>query len=333
MSWGNARGSVKGYAKGNAPRGGGGSDWGAWGGSRLRAAAAASAAQLPVAGAVAFTLSIDDDSYGAGGPALGLACFLLFGPLLLPVVGLLHSAALTLPASWLGRTIAARLGRAPAVNREWAWSLVCLLPAGAAWAACLAALGTSFAGPALWIAASGVLPVLNTAYCRRREERLGRPLRKVWLLSGLASLGLSVTVIGAALVGTATGLIKEYEPPQLSVEQLSGVWRGERDEGAVLRLREGGGAELDSIPYEGGTGSSYDSSGARERRPRCDGTGTWTVGNAPYGGRPAVVLEAEGCGGHEQTWTVGGTESRPELFVLFGDPDSQDIEKLVREGG
>ncbi|AZM53869.1 hypothetical protein DMA15_15870 [Streptomyces sp. WAC 01529] len=275
---------------------------------------------------VALLLTLDDDNYGAGGPALGLACAVLFAPLLLPVVGLLHSAAVTLPADRLGRLAAARLGRGP----QWAWSLACLLPVGAAWAGCFAALGVPFSGPALWIAASGVLPALNIAYCRRRAERLGRPLRKVWILSGLASLGACALLFATALVGTATGLIKEYEPPRLSVEQFTGVWRG--DGGASLRLYGSGRAVFDGLPYEGGTGSSYDT----ERLARCDGGGTWTVGSAPYGDRPAVVLEAEaeagGCGdGDAQAWTVGGTEARPELFVLLGHPDSPDIVRLARD--
>ncbi|UFQ16310.1 MULTISPECIES: hypothetical protein [Streptomyces] len=302
---------------------------GAWSDSRMRAAGAACAAQLPVAGIVAFTLTLGDDDYGAtGGGAIGLVCFLLFGPFLLPVVGLLHAAVLTLPAAWLGRLGAARLGRGP----EWAWPLACLLPVGAAWAACFAALGAPFVQTALWSAASGVLPVLHVAYCRRREERLGRPLRKVWTLSGLTSLGLCVAVLGGAVAATATGLIKEYEPPRLSVEQLTGTWRGEDDESVVLRLRADGRAVLDGTPFERvGTdaGGWYDSELAR-----CHATGTWRVDRDRdrFPRRPAVAVDAKGCG-DRQLWTVGGTEARPELFVSFGDPDSPDIEVLVRRRG
>ncbi|MFH8562886.1 hypothetical protein [Streptomyces sp. NPDC017988] len=300
---------------------------GTWSDVRMRAAGAACAAQLPVAGMVAFTLTLDDDSRGTGGgPALGLACLFVFGPLLLPVVGLLHSAVLTLPAVGLGRLGAARLGRGP----EWAWSLACLLPVGAAWAACFAVLGAPFVGPALWIAASGILPALHVTYCRRREERLGRPLRKVWILSGLTSLGVCVAVFGGAVVGTATGLIKEYEPPRLTAEQLTGTWSGEDDESVVLRLRKDGRAVLDGTPFERfvtEAGGSYDGEPAR-----CHATGTWTVGRDRYERRPAVAVDAKGCG-DSQLWTVGGTKARPELFVSFGDPDSPDIEVLVRRRG
>ncbi|MFF8645198.1 hypothetical protein [Streptomyces sp. NPDC015345] len=308
---------------------------GTWSDVRMRAAGAACAAQLPVAGMVAFTLTLDDDSRGTGGgPALGLACLFVFGPLLLPVVGLLHSAVLTLPAVGLGRLGAARLGRGP----EWAWSLACLLPVGAAWAACFAVLGAPFVGPALWIAAGGILPALHVAYCRRREERLGRPLRKVWILSGLTSLGVCVAVFGGAVVGTATGLIKEYEPPELTAAQLAGTWRGGDDE--RLRLGADGRAVVTGLPYESShayeMGDAYeesDASGGSDRLARCDSTGTWRVGEARYEDRPAVVIAVEGCGSDSQTWTIGGTAAEPELFVLFGDPDSPDIEVLVRRRG
>lgn len=280
-----------------------------WGDANMRAAGAACAAQLPVAGAVAFVLSLDDDTYGAaGGPAIGLACVVLFAPLLLPLLGLLHSAVLTLPACRLGRRAAATRwgrGRGP----EWAWSLGCLLPVGAAWAAPFAALGAPFAALALWIAASGVVPALNVAYCRRREERLGRPLRKVWILSGLASLGLCATIVGAAVVATLTGFIKEYEPPRPTTGQLAGVWRGEGGE-AELRLYGSGRAELRG----------------------CAADAAWKVGVDTVLHRPAVLLEGRGaeCGA-SPAWIIGGTQDDLELFVTSGDPDSPDV-KILRRG-
>ncbi|MEU4795306.1 hypothetical protein [Streptomyces sp. NPDC023327] len=313
MKWGNAGGGTKKAG----PEG-------TWSGIRLRAASAACAAQLPVAGVVAFTLTLDDDARGAGGPAFGLACALLLGPFMLPVLGLLHAAVLTLPAVGLGRLAAARLRRGP----EWAWSLLCLLPVAAVWGLLFAVLGATFVAPVLWCAASGVLPVLNIAYCLRREKRLGRPLRKVWILSGLASLGLCAAVFGAAVLATLTGVLKEYEPPRLSAAQLAGTWRGEDDESVVLRLRGDGRAVLDGTPFEREPGDAYDGSGLS----RCHATGTWTLGDALYERRPAVAVETDACGG-DQRWTVGGTEERPELFVALGDPDSPDIEVLVRRRG
>ncbi|MEU1330096.1 hypothetical protein [Streptomyces sp. NPDC005865] len=287
-----------------------------WGDVEMRAAGAASAAQIPVAGLVSFivTLGQDDHEVG-GGPDFGLACAILFAPLLLPVLGVVHSGVLTLPAVWLGRRAAAVCGRGP----EWAWSVGCLVPVGVAWAGFFAALGAPFAGPAGWITASGVVPALNVAYCRRREERLGRPLRKVWILSGLVSLALCATVFGAAVVATETGLLKEYEPPRLAPEQVAGAWRDE-DGKVRFRLHENGRADV----------------------PSCgDATGTWalTLG-ADSPARPvldvdagplAADADAEGCES-PRTWTVGGTEDDPELFVNLGSMDDPDIETLHRGG-
>ncbi|MFD4631289.1 hypothetical protein ACFVYR_18820 [Streptomyces sp. NPDC058284] len=286
-----------------------------WSDGDMRAAAAACAAQLPVAGLLAFVLTLGDDDYGVGGPALGLACVILFAPLLLPVLGLVHSAVLTLPAVELGRRVAALCGRGPEQGREleleweweWAWSVGGLLPVGAAWAGFFALLGAPFAGPALWIAVSGVVPALNITYCRRRRRRLGRPLRKVWIMSGLISAGVTATALGLAVAATVTGLIKEYEPPRVDPEQVAGAWRSEDDGGVRFRLYADGRAEPVSCHGAGGT---------------------WTMGTDDSLARPTVVVSD--CHAR-QAWLVGGTADDPELFVNSGSMDSPDIEILRRE--
>lgn len=172
-----------------------------WDYGTARAAAAACAAQLPVAGLVAFLLTADRADDGSdGGPAFGLVLGLPLAPLVLPALGLLHSAVLTLPAVWLGRR-----GRALCDRRgaEPVWSLGCLLPVGAGWAGLFAPLGAPFVGTVLWCAASGVAPALYVAYSRRREQRLGRPLRKVWLGSAIVSFGLCVLVVLGASVSVS----------------------------------------------------------------------------------------------------------------------------------
>ncbi|MEU5583270.1 hypothetical protein ABZ791_37605 [Streptomyces huasconensis] len=35
-------------------------------------------------------------------------------------------------------------------------------------------------------------------------------------------------------------------------------------------------------------------------------------------------------GGQEAYWTIGGTELKPELFVLFGDPDAAELRITTR---
>ncbi|MEU6820402.1 hypothetical protein ABZ921_07220 [Streptomyces atriruber] len=184
-----------------------------WDYGTARAAASACAAQLPVAGLVAFLLTVDQADGGSdGGSAFGLACGFPFAVLVLPVLGMLHSAVLTLPAVWLGRRgCGSGGGRGSGDGRgfgggrgpEWGWSLGCLLPVGGVWAGVLAVLGAPFGWALLWCAASGVVPALNVAYSRRREQRLGRPLRKVWLVAAVVSFGVCVLVVLGALVSAA----------------------------------------------------------------------------------------------------------------------------------
>ncbi|WP_369218065.1 hypothetical protein [Streptomyces flavofungini] len=293
-------------------------------GGRVRAAAAAAAAQLPAAALLAYALTSSRDDYGAGGsPAFGMACCVLFAPLVFPVIGMAHAALLDLPAAALGHLAATRLGRGP----EWAWSLAWLLPAGGAWAALCAALGAPFAASALWIVGSGVLPVLNVAYCARRAERLGRPLRKVWIISGLASVPLALAVFGIAVLATATGLIEDYEPPKLGPGQLAGAWRDA--DGGEERFR----LDADGRAWIAG----------------CRTTGGWAVGFDEVLARPSVVIAPEGkadAGAYTdedgdgdgegggcrtpQAWLTGGTADDPELFVTEGDPDAPDVIVLRR---
>lgn len=304
-----------------------------WGDVDMRAAGAASAAQIPVAGLVSFIVTLGQDDHGVGGgPDSGLACAILFAPLLLPVLGMVHSAVLTLPAIWLGRRARAACGRGP----EWAWSVGCLVPVGVAWAGFFAALGAPFAGLAWWITVSGVVPALNVAYCRRREERLGRPLRKVWILAGLVSLALNATVFGAAVVATETGLIEEYEPPHLTPAQVAGAWRD--DDGELrFRLSENGRAELPSCADATGTWTLRVEDELRERPGLEVDTGKAPDADADINAdldaddRRLTDGDDDRCE-DAQIWTVGGTEDDPELFVNLGGMDDPDIEALHREG-
>ncbi|MEV0528454.1 hypothetical protein AB0I66_34025 [Streptomyces sp. NPDC050439] len=298
-------------------------------GKGMAAASAVCAAQLPAAGVVAFMLSLDDDTYGAAeGGAIGLACVVLFLPLLLPVLGLVHACVQVVPATLIGRAALRKAGRAP----EWAWVLGAQLVPGLGWGLLFVALGGPFVEPMLWGTSAGVLPALGLAYWEKRESAGPLRLRTIWFRSGVASMGLCVVLLLCAFLATETGLIKEYEPPRLSNEQLAGVWRDEDGGKAVLELRADGHAELAKVPMgaqeESGIFSPDDDLGGTEYAD-CEVTGTWTTGADDVNGRPTVHIEMDGCGG-SQTWMVGGTEDDPELFVTSGDPDSPEIEKLVK---
>lgn len=308
-----------------------------WDGAEVNLAAAVCAAQAAAAAALWWVGTFDDDDHGAGSggglAAVGLLCVLVFGPALLAALGALHAVAVTMPAASAARLVARRLP-----GPEGTWHLAFALLLGTLWAALAVALGglAPTGVPAPLIALSGVLPALAVARARRRERRTGRPPsgRRVWPRAALAALGACVLIAGAGAVGLSTGLIQAYEPPHLGAGRLAGVWRG--DHGAVLRLDPGGRARLTGVPAQ----PEFEDVTTREFT-RCDGTGTWFLDTGgrydPYadggtsGQRAGVVVRVAHCG-HDTYWTIGGTTGHPELFVLFGDPDSGDLRVLRRDG-
>ncbi|MER6674623.1 hypothetical protein [Streptomyces sp. NPDC000983] len=277
--------------------------------AELYAAAAVAAGQLPVVWLLWWLGELSGDSYGQGINSLGLVCVAVFVPLVLPVVGLLQALAQPLPAALLA-------SRVPGPRRAWHAALSALT--GVAWAGLATALwGWSFPHTAALFAALGVLPALA----------MGRPrrgFRGVWFRAGTVSLALFLLVGAGGALATAVGLIKEYEPPVLSAAQVAGVWRGA--DGALLRLDPDGTAELERTPTESGAG-------LRKPWVRCDGGGTWTLERAnrdPDQTRDGVALHPSGDCGRDTYWVIGGTESDPELFVLFGDPDAGELWILER---
>ncbi|MEU3781577.1 hypothetical protein [Streptomyces sp900129855] len=292
------------------------------------AAIAAGAAQLPAAFLLWWFHSLAADAYGRDyGGGFGLACLFLFAPVYLPVLGLLHAWTQTLPGVILADLALARL-RWP----RWGRHLLGVVLVGAGWAAVTGLLWDwPFLAVALVLAALGVLPVLAMAYTRRKTLRSTWSTWStggVWWWAGVGSVALFVLAFAGAELADATGLIEEYEPPELSAAKVAGVWRG--DDGAELRLLPGGRAELARMPAESEFGSDEDMA-------VCDGAGTWTYateGRYETRGQVVVRLSAgsgtgSGCG-DETTWRVSGTDRASELFVIFGDPDGGELRILKR---
>jgi hypothetical protein len=289
-----------------------------WGNRRLNEAAAVCAVQFPAIGLVWWISGQLGDDYDYGGAygvfaVFALACLLAVAPLVLPVLGLAHAVVQVLPAQTLARR-AARRTRGPV----WAWQLCFTAVLGAAWAAVAVLLWDwPFTITAPLFAALGVLPVLGLGWLRRRT----RGFWGVWLPSLFASVGLFLLTFLGGVLATVTGLVEEYEPPVLSAGQLTGVWRG--DEGAILHLRPDGRAELTALPTESESGDWY----AEPPFTVCDGTGSWALRRE---GRDGVVVRLDGGCGQETYWRIGGTETDPELFVPFGDPDAPDVRILTK---
>ncbi|KAF2779440.1 hypothetical protein [Streptomyces sp. OM5714] len=272
-----------------------------WSNGEWNVAAALCATQLPLVWLVWWLfVGAGQDDYGRGGGAFGVLCV----PLILPLLGVLHSSAQIMPAA----TAARLLPRGP----EWAWHVLMSALAGAGWAG----LGHMVWGWPLWdtlpwFAGAGILPVLFLAPLRRRAWG-GWSL---WIRS--AGICFALFVVGG--LGVAV-LADEYEPPALSDGQLVGDWHGEQ--GAVLRLAPGGRAELTRAPAQPGFGTHEDYT-------RCSGTGTWT--RELYGHRAGVLVRLRGECGEETHWTISGSGQHPELFALFGDPDAGELLILTRD--
>ncbi|MER6182507.1 hypothetical protein [Streptomyces sp. NPDC001652] len=292
----------------------------------VNAAAAVGAAQLPAALLIGYVGITTGDDYGGSASAYGLVCLFLLAPLWMPFLGLLHACAQTLPAAVLARLTVRRV-RGP----EWAWHLAWAAVLGLVWAGAVSVpAGLPFAATAAAFVALGILPVLGVAYFGRSGRSRGRAwgCAGTWILSAGVSFVLFMVVFGGAVLATETGIVEEYEPPQLSAGQLAGVWRGE--DGSVLRLHPGGRAELTALP----TVSEHDDWSADPPYTVCEGTGAWEPVRADKdddADRDGVGLRVDGGCGAPTLWTIGGTEREPELFVLFGDPDAGALRILTRD--
>ncbi|MFE5240913.1 MULTISPECIES: hypothetical protein [unclassified Streptomyces] len=251
------------------------------------------------------------DEYGRPPYApLGLLCVCVFGPPLLLFLGAVHTALMTMPSDLVAQALARR-----AKGALWQWRCAAPVVIGAAYAAALAAAGAPFLSCWAAITASAALPLLCVARFRRGEERRGRPYSLGEVLFRVLPAGLLLTVAVAVACGGAlhTGVIGDYAPPRPSKEAMAGVWASE-DGPAEVVLRADGGAVLTAMPYDGW-----------EREGRCDGTGTWSYAAG------AVEFDVAGEDCQVGAWTVGGTAERPELYVLFGDPDAGDVRILVQQ--
>ncbi|MEU3896211.1 hypothetical protein [Streptomyces sp. NPDC045251] len=275
-----------------------------WPNDEWNAAAALCAAQLPLVWLVWwFLMEAGHDDHGRGGGLFGVVC----APLLLPLLGAVHSSAQIMPAVALARLLPRSL-RGP----EWAWRMVTSALVGAGWAG-LGHLVWDWSLPDTlpWLVGAGILPVLCLA------PVLGQAWGgwTVWLrMAGACFVLFIVAGLGVA------ALADEYEPPALSDGQLVGNWRG--DHGAVLRLAPDGRAELSGVPAQPDFGTYGD-------HTRCSGTGTWA--RDLNGDREGVVVRLDGGCGEETHWTISGSGQEPELFALFGDPDAGELVLLERD--
>ncbi|MEU9036503.1 hypothetical protein AB0D45_16585 [Streptomyces sp. NPDC048352] len=150
---------------------------------------------LLAAGSVLIASRHEDYDPAAGG-AFGILLLLVLGPVLLPLLGLVHAVLFALPVAAAARSLGRRTGlpaAGPAV----------LL--GAALAALYAAWGRSRGlpfGPAwAWTAGLAVLPVAGALYARARDARPLEMLARAAAVTGAGLLVMLLVGVGLAVGG------------------------------------------------------------------------------------------------------------------------------------
>ncbi|MFI5672484.1 hypothetical protein [Streptomyces sp. NPDC051704] len=175
-----------------------------------------------------------------------------------------------------------------------------LLAAGYAVPISLLADG-SYAATFGWIAATGMLPVGVAVFARMREV----PKTKVrrWALVPSVAAVIATFCLGANA--------PVYQPPVLERDDYVGEWAGD---GVRLELGAQGTVTARELPVHDGF----------DVVDHCSGRGTWKPEGkeANLDHRAGVALTIPDCTGAELSWAVAGTDERPELFVLMGDPDA-----------
>ncbi len=260
--------------------------------------------------AEAHTLwSLPDESDTPADPS-GWSLFML--PFLalcgLPVI-LVLTTLVVLPTA----TLARRLGRA------WWWTPVAAaVPASAVVPVVVLVAEPGVADTALlwtvlWAGIGLPAHLVTLSTPRPGAERPPLLVARTYGYGALAVLLL----VGGGGIARGTGLLDAYEPPLLSRERAVGAWTDGR--GGLLHLAPDGTATADGLLVE-----DVD-------RPfgevRCDASGTWYhEPGTPWNQK--IVTRFDDCSFYE--WSVGGTDARPKLDVLYGDPDAPERYVLTR---
>ncbi|MGN9793641.1 hypothetical protein ACTMTU_21415 [Streptomyces sp. OZ13] len=285
-------------------------------GTGLFASASAFGAQVVVLMVGHWWLPVQEETYYAPGPAVGLLFVAPLAPLFLAVVGFGHALAMSLPAILLGRLAARR--RPPA----WCWSLAAAASLSLLYALLAWVNGASYPVALLWTLGSSVLPILFGHHAIHRAALGGPRLHR--RLIGELTLGTAVCAalaMGLITLGLRTGHLKQYEPPEISRTDAVGTWRIDGG-GTEVRLVADGRGSFRSLPYFGSTVGETEF---------CDGDGTWSWRGHGPDDRDAVEFTVQGCQDARDRWTFSGTRDRLELFVVIGDPDSGDL-YILRKG-
>ncbi|MFF8271771.1 hypothetical protein ACF059_30980 [Streptomyces sp. NPDC016562] len=259
----------------------------------------------------AWLLSFAEEPYnrgfGGGIAALFWLVVLFFGsPFIVLALGFAHSLLFTTPVMTASNFAGVRSRMAAPY-----WALPTLIVLTLGYAVPISLLsGSSYVATLCWISAVGVPPVAVAVFARMRQV----PRRTVrrYALAPLVAAVIATFCLGAAAPA--------YQPPVLERADYVGAWAGD---GVILELGAGGEVTAKVLPVHDGF----------EVVDHCSGHGTWAPAEAEYGRRAGVALAIPDCKEAELRWEVAGTEPRPELFVLMGDPDAGEVAVLRKQAG
>ncbi|WP_186319305.1 hypothetical protein [Streptomyces sp. SAJ15] len=257
-------------------------------------------------------LGLDDETpIPQDDPGLLLLTLPLLACVALPA-GLLMTVTVVLPSLGLARRLGGRRWVVPAVAAAATLPLAVLVKLW--WALSMTRALECWSLLAVCVAAAAGAVALSHRHLR--TGRTASLLRRGYAYGSLAVLA----ACGLGLGARSLGLIEEYRPPTVAQHELVGAWTD--GEGGRLRLASDGTAVADRLRTEEDDAVE----GASDAR-RCTGTGTWTFQSATDPWEQSVRLSIDGCA---TEWNVGGTDRRPGLNHVYGDPDSPDWFRLRR---
>ncbi|MFE2251823.1 hypothetical protein [Streptomyces lavendulae] len=280
-------------------------------------------AEAVIAALVAVLIVLQSEFHGGEG-GLGWLFGTIFALVLLAVMsviaGLAGSAMAVLPLVLLGRAVARRTGRRDSWQLTLATVAVVAVALALVIGSCtlLAGFGGLLVYPVL--ALSLIVGLAPATLCARAAGNPGKPGARWRVLGGVAlgGLGLLVVTLAVGVAAYSSGILKIYEPPQLTEADMVGIWTD--GGGGSLRFEADGTVTAKGV-------IKYEATGEQSGASNC--TGTWQL-TENEGDRP-FELSISHCESLSFGWDIGGTEEHPTVFTWIGEPDAGERYILTRQ--
>ncbi|MEU9000898.1 hypothetical protein [Streptomyces sp. NPDC048551] len=280
-------------------------------------------AEAVIAALVAVLIVLQSEFHGGEG-GLGWLFGTIFALVLLAVMsviaGLAGSAMAVLPLVLLGRAVARRTGR----RDSWQLTLATVAVVAVALALVIGSctLLAGFGGLLIYpvLALSLIVGLAPAILCARAAGNPGKPGARWRVLGGVAlgGLGLLVVTLAVGVAAYSSGILKIYEPPQLTEADMVGTWTD--GDGGSLRFEADGTVTAKGV-------IKYEATGEQSGASNC--TGTWQL-TENEGDRPFELSIAD-CESLSFGWDIGGTEEHPTVFTWIGEPDAGERYILTRQ--